>query len=196
MRSHQLEHKNGEPERTNSMRNLSHRLLGETHISPLTRAICPPAAILMATVVLVPAASAKNATMHLFSRETSATFVTPQGRPLPPNTRPTVGDVNDITGVDYVGNHKHHTRTPTASDHLRCTLTGLTANGAKAVCDGQIAIRGSMLLVNNESLTLPDSNGPLVFRINGGTGTYRHARGKITATTVGDDTDFVIRLKY
>ena len=64
------------------------------------------------------------------------------------------------------------------------------------MCNGQIAIAGSMLLVNDESLTLPDSNGPLVFRINGGTGTYRHARGRITATTVGNNTDFVIKVNY
>lgn len=196
MRSYRLKNKNVNPERTNAMRTLSDRLLGKTNISQLMRAIAAPGAVLLALAALAPAASAKTATMHLFSRETSATFVTPQGRALPPNTRPTVGDVNDITGVDYVGNHKHHASTPTGSGHLRCTLTSLTADGAKAVCDGQIAIGGSMLLVNNESLTLPDSNGPLVFRINGGTGTYRHARGKITATTVGNNTDFVIRVRY
>jgi hypothetical protein len=196
MKAYRLENKNGNPERTNAMRNLSHRRSGKTHISQLIRVIGAPAAVLLALVVLVPAASAKTATMHLFSRETSATFVTPQGRPLPPDTQPTAGDVNDITGVDYAGNHKHHGRAQTASDHLRCTLTGLTADGAKAVCDGQIAIAGSMLLVNHESLTLPDSNGPLVFRINGGTGTYLHARGRITATTVGNNTDFVIRVRY
>ena len=105
-------------------------------------------------------------------------------------------NTHTVTGVDYVGNHKRHAKRATASDHLRCTLTGLTADGAKAVCDGQIAIGGSMLLVNNESLTLPDSNGPLVFRINGGTGTYRHVHGKITATTVGNNTDFVIKARY
>ena len=172
------------------------RLSGETHFSALMRVVGASTAVLLALIVLVPAASAKTAILRIFSRETSATFVTPQGRLLPPNTQPTAGDVNDITGVDYRGNHKHHARTPTGSDHLRCRLTGLTASGAKAVCDGQIAIAGSMLLVNDESLTLPDSNGPLVFRINGGTGTYRHAHGKIAATTVGNNTDFVIRVKY
>jgi hypothetical protein len=194
MRSYQLENKNGNPERTNAMRKLSDRPLGKTYISQLIRAIGAPAAVLLALAALAPAASAKTATMHLFSRETSATFVTPQGRPLPPNTRPSVGDVSDNTGVDYVGNHKHHASTPTGSDHLRCTLTALTASGAKGVCDGQIAIAGSMLLVNDESLTLPGSNGLLVFRINGGTGTYRHARGMIMATTVGNNTDFVIKV--
>ena len=178
------------------MRNLSDRPLGKTYISQPIRAIGASAVVLLMLAALAPAASAKTATMHLFSRETSATFVTPQGHPLPPNTRPSVGDVNDITGVDYIGNHKHHANAPTGSDHLRCTLTGLTTSGAKAVCNGQIAIAGSMLLVNDESLTLPDSNGPLVFRINGGTGTYRHARGRITATTVGNNTDFVIKVNY
>jgi hypothetical protein len=142
------------------------------------------------------ASSATTVSLQLFSRETSATFVTPQGRPLPPNTRPTAGDVNDITGIDYAGNHKHHANETTASDHLRCTITNLTAGGAKAICDGQIAISGSMLLVNHESLTLPDSNGPLVFRINGGTNRYLHAHGAITATTVGNNTDFTIKVTH
>jgi hypothetical protein len=192
----QLEPNNGRPERTNVMRSLSAPQPGKTTISQLVRAIGAAAAVTLTLLALVPGASAKTATIHLFSRATSATFVTPQGRPLPPNTRPTIGDVNDITGVDYVGDHTHHASTPRGSDHLRCTLTALTAGGAQAVCDGQIALGGSMLLVNNESLTLPDSDGPLVFRINGGTGTYRHARGTITALTIGNNTDFVIRVNY
>ena len=150
----------------------------------------------LALALTAPDAGAKTASLRLFSRETSATFVTPQGRPLPPNTRPTAGDVNDITGIDYTGNHRHHAGRPTGSDHLRCTLIGASSTGAKAVCDGQIAIGGSMLLVNHDSLTLPDSNGPLVFRINGGTGIYLHARGTISATTVGNNTDFKIKVTY
>ena len=124
MRSSRLEDQNGNPERTNAMRNLTNRPNGKTHISPLIRAISPPAVVLVALAALVPAASAKTATIHLFSRETSATFVTPQGRPLPPNTQPTIGDVNDITGFDYAGNHKHHASSPTGSDHLRCNPDG------------------------------------------------------------------------
>ncbi len=32
--------------------------------------------------------------------------------------------------------------------------------------------------------------------INGGTGIYRHAHGKIIATSVGNNTDFMIKATY
>jgi hypothetical protein len=147
--------------------------------------------------VTAPAAEAKTAGLHLFSRQTSSTFVTSQGTPLPPNTRPTVGDVSDSTDVDYVGTHQHHAKNPTGSDHLRCTIIDLAAAGATGVCDGQIAIGGSMLLVNHETVALSDTPR-LIFRINGGTGIYRHAHGTLIATTIGNtsNTDFNIKITY
>ena len=69
------------------MRNLSDRPLGKTYISQPIRAIGASATVLLMLAALAPAASAETATMHLFSRETSATFVTPQGHPLPPTRR-------------------------------------------------------------------------------------------------------------
>ncbi len=166
---------------------------GEPETKPIRR-IAPLAAALLTLAVVVPAAGAKTVTLHYFSKQTSSTFVTPQGQPI--TGAPAVGDINDETGVDYVGNHKHHAKRGTASDHLRCAITATTATEANAACDGQIAIGGSMLLVNGELVAFSDSSAPLRFNINGGTGIYRHARGKITATSVGNNTDFKIKVTY
>ena len=178
------------------MRNLTDRPMGKTQTSQLMRAIWAPAAVLLAVAVLVPAASAKTVTLHYFSKQTSNTILTPQGQPLAPNSQPSIGDINDETGVDYVGNHKHHAKRATASDHLRCTITSFASDGGAATCDGQIAIGGSMLLANTAPLTFSATNAPTVVSINGGTGIYRHARGKIVVTSVGNNSDYVIRVSY
>jgi hypothetical protein len=138
----------------------------------------------------------EDLTLHYFSKQTSSTILTPQGQPLEPNTQPSLGDITDDTGIDYVGNHKHHAKRATASDHLRCTINSFTSGGGTAMCDGQIAIGGSMLLANAAPLTFSETNAPTVLSINGGTGIYRHAHGRLAATTVGNNTDFVIRVKY
>jgi hypothetical protein len=98
--------------------------------------------------------------------------------------------------VDYVGNHKHHAKQATASDHLRCTITGAAGNSATAVCDAQIAIGGSMLLANHAKLTFGESNAPIVVPINGGTGIYRHAHGTVISTSVGNDSDLTVKVTF
>jgi hypothetical protein len=112
------------------MRNLSDRPLGKPYISrkpyisPLVKALWAAGAVLLALAVLVPAASAKTVTLHYFSRQTSSTILTAQGQPLAPNTQPSVDDITDQTGIDYVGNHKHHAKRATASDHLSAPFGG------------------------------------------------------------------------
>jgi hypothetical protein len=149
---------------------------------------------LLAFTIGAPAANAKTVTLHLFSRGTSSTLVDAQGRPVPANTPPAVGDTFDNTGVDYVGNRKHHAARPNGSDHLRCTITSISSTGPTVLCSGQIAIGGSMLLANDETFTLAASPPPAP--INGGTGIYRHARGLITPTSIGNNTEFTIRVSY
>ncbi len=95
-----------------------------------------PVALLTLTLA-APAASAKKVTLRYFSKHTSTTFVNPQGLPLGPNSSPAVGEISDDTGIDFVGNHKHHARKATASDHLRCTITNFTAIAGTATCDGR-----------------------------------------------------------
>ena len=169
------------------------RRLGDLETTPLPR-VAMLAASLLTLAVMAPAASAKTVTLHIFSRQTSSTFVDAQGHAVPPNTPPTVGDIFDNTGLDYAGNHKHHATKPNGSDHLRCTITGMSDSGPTALCNGQIAIGGSMLLANDETVSLSDGAPPTP--INGGTGIYRHAHGLLTPKNFGNNTDFTIRVTY
>jgi hypothetical protein len=147
---------------------------------------------LAALALTAPAASARTTTLHLFGRTTARTFVDPHGHPISSHGPPAAGSTFDFTGVDYVGNHKHHAAKATGSDHLRCTILPGGGGVVKGRCSGQIALGGSMLLASDETITLSDSASPL--RINGGTGVYAHARGMIIPTNVGNDTDFTIRI--
>ena len=160
---------------------------------PLPRVLMV-AASLLTLAVMAQAAGAKTVTLHIFSRQTSNTFFDVRGHPLPPDTPPAVGDSFDNTGVDYAGSHKHHAAKPDGSDHLRCTITGRTESAPTALCNGQIAIRGSMLLANDETVSLADA-APAA-PINGGTGIYRHAHGLLTPRNFGNNTDFTIRVTY
>ena len=175
---------------------MTHRLtsqLMEARRSP-AGPIALLASVLLTLAVGVPPAGAKSVTLHYFSRTTSDTFVNPQGQPLAPDSQPTIGDVIDDTGTTYVGNHRHHATKATGSDHLRCTITSISSTGPTALCSGQIAIGGSMILGNDETVTLSQSAPPV--RINGGTGIYGRARGLIRPTNIGKNTDFVINVTY
>jgi hypothetical protein len=175
---------------------MTHTFTRQCHC-PRTRVALPLAllaGVSLALAIGAPMASAKTVTMHLFSRDTSSTFVDAQGHPVAPNAPPAVGDTFDNTGIDYVGNHKHHAAKPNGTDHLRCTITSISSTGPMVRCSGQIAIGGSMLLANDE--TLPLTASPPLTPINGGTGIYRHAHGLLIPAGIGKNTDFTIRVTY
>ena len=135
------------------------------------------------------AAAAKTVTLHFFSKQVYSRISDASGHALPPNSAPAVGDRLSNASNDYAGNHKHHAKHPTASDHIVCTLTSTSS----ALCDGTIAIGGSMILGDDFVLNFT-SNAPTVVTITGGTGTYRHAHGTIIAKTVGNNTDLTIKV--
>jgi hypothetical protein len=142
-----------------------------------------------ATIMAVgaSAAAAKTVTLHFFSKQVYSRISDASGHPL--HSAPAVGDRLSNASNDYAGNHKHHAKHPTASDHIVCTLTSISS----ALCDGTIAIGGSMILGDDFVLNFT-SNAPTVVKITGGTGTYRHAHGTIIAKTVGNNTDLTIKV--
>ncbi len=140
----------------------------------------------------VASASARTTTLHFFQRSTSSSFLAPDGTPTqsPSATSPpAIGERFLVSDELYVGTHKRHAKTFTATDHLACTITSVT--GA-ATCDGQIAIGGSMLLAQNVVVNLAGAS--TVVTINGGTGRYLHARGTATSVSVGNtpNSDFTV----
>jgi hypothetical protein len=100
---------------------------------------------LLTLAVAAPAASAKTVTLHYFSKQTSSAFVNPQGQPLGPNSSPAVGDINDNTGIDFVGNHKHHAKPAT----FRLQQPASSAFRAKPVISTLGAEPRATILVHN-----------------------------------------------
>jgi hypothetical protein len=144
---------------------------------------------LAAIVVTVgaPAAEAKRVSLHFFSRLVHTRISDAHGKAVPRNARLAVGDRITRASDDYVGNDRHHAARPTASDYIECTVTSRRS----VLCSGVLAIGGSMIL-NEDFMVGSGARGPLVVRITGGTGRYRRARGKVTATVAGKNLNLTI----
>jgi hypothetical protein len=157
----------------------------------MPRALVAAAAVLAAAaLVAAPAGAAGKAQLKFFSHVTSQSLTDASGNPLS-GREPVAGDRIVVTDVNYAGNHKHHAKRYTSTDHLACTFTGADSG----VCDGQFNIGPSMLLTENATISFKDPR--LTFPITGGTGRYRGAKGTIVSTSVGgsDDSDVVISLR-
>ena len=115
-----------------------------------------------AAVAAIPATASKRITLKYFSKVESASVTDANGNPLA--GEPTVGSHLEVTDRNYLGNHKKHERKYSSTDHLNCTFTGTNT----ALCDGQFAIGGSMLLVQHQ--------------------------GTAVSTNIGDNSDDVITL--
>lgn len=158
-------------------------------MSRIPRATATIAACATIAAVGASAAAAKTTTLHFFSKQVYSRISDASGHPLPPNSAPAVGDRFSFASNDYAGNHKHHAKQATASDHIVCTLTGTSS----ALCDGTIAIGGSMILGDDFVLNF-SSNAATTVKITGGTGVYRHAHGTVIAKPVGNNTDVTIKV--
>jgi hypothetical protein len=134
--------------------------------------------------VATASASGKGSTITLHFWQKS--------RPVSPTGRPVVGDIFVSTDRDYVGNHRHHAKQWTATDHIRCVFQNLPSTGpATALCDGQIAIGGSMLLAEHVTATISQTSTSVP--ITGGTGKYRGYHGTAKSTSVSQTAnDFTI----
>jgi hypothetical protein len=160
-------------------------------MSRIRCAVASIAACVAIVAVGASAATAKTITLHFFSKQVYSRVSDASGHPLPPNSGPAVGDRISNASDDYVGNHKHHAKKATASDHVVCTVTG----SGTALCDGTIAIGGSLILGDDFVLNF-NSNAPTTVKITGGTGRYRHAHGTVIAKTVGNNTDLTIKVSF
>jgi hypothetical protein len=153
-----------------------------------------PAAALAVFAIAAAAAKTSTITLHFFQKGVSFKVTDPAGNPvtLSATTSPAPGDVFVATDLDYVGNHKHHAKQYSASDHIRCTFQTVGPSGGTGVCDGQIAIGGSMLLADHVTANLgPNSTS---VPLNGGTGKYAGYHGTSTSISIGNsnNSDFTI----
>jgi hypothetical protein len=151
------------------------------------------AAVAVATMALAAApASAKTTTLHYFSQSVSVKFTDAAGNPVNPSASspPAAGDVFEAIGRDYLGNHKHHARQWTATDHLRCVFE----NANSATCDAEFAVGGSMLLANGIHPNL--GSNPATYALNAGTGVFHGVHGTLTAAAIAktNNNDFTIKI--
>ncbi len=137
------------------------------------------------------AAAAKSVTLHFFSKSVYTRVSNASGNSVSQSSGPAAGDRYSSASNDYVGNHKHHAKLATASDHIVCTLT----SSSTSLCDGTIAIGGAMIFGDDFALNF-NSSSPTVVKITGGTGIYRHAHGTVIAKSVGKNSDVTIKVRY
>jgi hypothetical protein len=146
-----------------------------------------------AAVLALATASAGAATkLKFFQKGESQSLTDSSGHPITdPNAMPAAGDRIDLTDRDFVGNHKRHAKHYTATDHLVCTFTTAT----EALCNGQFAIGGSLLLAEDVNVNLDFSKPTIVVPITGGTGVFQHVKGTVTSTQLKSGaSDVVISL--
>jgi hypothetical protein len=155
------------------------------------------AAAMLISAAAVPAGAATHTTLHFWSKETSSKSFNAQGAPVPSNAQPAPGYYFINTDSDYVGNHKHHAKTADVTDHLLCTVLTVdtTSFAITAICDGQIALPGGMLLADHVKVSLA-ANQPFVVPLTGGTGRYAKVKsGKVTSVSYSqksENSDFTI----
>ena len=152
-------------------------------------------ALLLGTLcaLAIPASTASAATLHLFAKTTQSTFTDPSGHPIlghvPP---PAAGSVLTNTGVEYLGNLRHHARSTSATTNIICFVT----KAPMALCYGQIAIGGSMLLANRFTANLAHSNPFASIPVNAGTGKFARTHGTIRTTPVGREKSLNLTINY
>ncbi|MEA2283622.1 MAG: hypothetical protein QOK21_4229 [Solirubrobacteraceae bacterium] len=155
------------------------------------------AIVALAGAVTLAGATAQAAdatTIHLLSRSipSAGGLFDPNGNPLPGNAQPSAGSYFIGADNDFKGNHRRHSKRPIGWDHLLCTIVDpatFTVN-----CDAQLALPRGLIIADRQTVSF--SAKKQVFKITGGTGKYRHAKGgTVTSRSTGNsnDTDLVIR---
>jgi len=152
---------------------------------------------------LVPAAgNASGASHHVakatlkdFFKQTSQSFTSPAGKPT---SKPAKGDILFATEKMYKGTKAHHASKWSGTAFLYCKVKSVSGHSSiKALCDGVIAIGGSML-ISQSIQNLASGSKTTVYPIVAGTGKYLGARGSVKVTSVnksGSNSNAVINIK-
>jgi hypothetical protein len=132
--------------------------------------------------------------LRYFSKPESMSVTTAAGKPFSPSKSnpPHAGDQFESTDLDYVGSHVKHAGAWTASDHLLC----IVMTKGNPICQAQIAIGGSMILLRGVASPSANSN----FTVIGGTGQFKGVTGTLTGVTIDPkadtgDSDVTVRLR-
>jgi hypothetical protein len=177
-----------------ALRRRPHRL---TRMEPETlriRRYALPASLaavaLVAGGVGIAAAQASGpAHYRFFEQQTSFALTSANGATVDPSKgAPQAGDRIEFTSLDYRGDHTHHAARWTATDHFVCVFD----NQGSPICDGQVAIDNSMILIHGVG-----GEGNFSIPVRGGTGSFRSVRGELVVHNVGNtensDIDITLR---
>jgi hypothetical protein len=162
-----------------------------TSLSTHSRRLVAGALAIAATaVVATPAVAGQSQTktLRFFEKANDFSLTTADGTPKDPRSGPAAaGDIIDVAGTLYVGNHRRHARRAAGTDHTRCVFTGPDTG----TCQGEVAIGGSLILVRSEL-------GGNPFTAWWGTGRFKGITGTGTSRSIGEesnDSDVVLRYR-
>jgi hypothetical protein len=92
------------------------------------------------------------------------------------------GDTLEIYSREFAGNHAHHAKRASGSNHLVCKFS----DAPEPDCVSHVAFGGSMLIFSGDPGTLI-----------GGTGRYLHATGRVLSNQeVKGGNDIVAKIRY
>jgi hypothetical protein len=144
-------------------------------------------AIAATAAVATPAVAGQSQTktLRFYERTNDVSLTTADGTPK--QGAPAAGDILDVAGVLYRGDHRRHGRQAVGTDHTRCVFTGPDTG----TCQGEVAIGGSLILVRSEL-------GGNPFTAWWGTGRFKSITGTGTSRSIGEesnDSDVVLRYR-
>jgi hypothetical protein len=150
------------------------------------RLIAGALAMAATAAVVTPAVAGQSQTktLRFFDKAGDFRLTSADGTVKQPGP-PAAGDILDVSGTLYRGNHTRHARKASGTDHTRCVFTGPESGS----CQGEVAIGGSLILVKSDL-------GGNPFTVYWGTGRFKGITGTGTTTTIGDGNDSDVVLRY
>lgn len=167
------------------------RTVGDMHTSPrstMIRTALGAVAAGLCALALWPGAgqaAGKTQTLRIFDKPVSMTLTHADGTVVrhAPFPEAQAGDVLDVYALDFVGDHRHHEKHASMSEHLRCTF----ASSGPPACETHVAVGGSLLIFRGDKLVA-------------GTGRYAHATGRVLSNKLIDEktnvSDAVVRITF
>lgn len=153
---------------------------------------CAAGSILLCGLALgggAAGASTSPIVLDLFQEQTTLTFYNASGQVI--QGYPPVGGHVREDDVDYVGNHSHHAKHWTVTDHLYCNVV---SGPATADCFTEFASGDSLIYGDNLTVNLASGSGNLA--VDGGTGKYAGYSGSAASSAIGNsnNSDIVLTL--
>jgi len=145
-----------------------------------------------------PVVGSSPHTFHYFSKSVlNELFHADGSRVTDQNEAPKAGDYFVSANTDYAGDHLKHSSTPAGSDHITCVIQSVGEEGGAAICDGEAAFGGSLIVVDHQPLSLSQGAADNILAITGGTGRYKGVKGQVESKSISansDDSDFDITI--